>query len=251
MGITAAKGFRLPQFKIFWRFLGRCEGGPPIKRNFRRDPNIPTSTAEEFTARVAKIVGAGRGGRPIETMQLAIMEVPALTLSGRASSLAMRDMLVRWELLYDLNKWLARVSGGSSRDMGELLNDIRAGVLTPLDGLKVENRLGIVWCTLATQIDRAMSKADTIGRICDKMGLRHVCWGTVIEFRYPVSSVSKLRIPTTLDAFDSPDFRPSKPGESTGFTRDIETGRRGLPELVHEGRLFPDLKAAVSDRGVI
>jgi hypothetical protein len=73
----------------------------------------------------------------------------------------------------------------------------------------------------------------------------------VIEFRYHAGSVSRLRIPTALDAFDSPDFRPSKPGGSTGYTMDIKTRRRGLPELVHEARLFPALKASVSVRGKI
>jgi hypothetical protein len=249
MGIDAAKGFLLPHFKKFWRFLGRSEGGSSIKRNFLRDQNILKSTAEQFTARVAKIVGEGRGGRPSETLRLAIMEDPPLTLCGRTSSLAPGDMLVRWELLYDINKRLSGVSGGSSRDLKSLEDDIQAGIFTLLDGLKLGNGLGIVWCTLAPEIDKAMSKGDTIGRVCDRMGLSHICWGTVIEFRYPVSSLSKLRIPTTLDAFDSPDFRPSGRRGATGHTMDIQTGGRGLPEMVHEGRLLLDLKSTVSFRG--
>jgi hypothetical protein len=249
MGITAAKGFRHPDFKICWRSLGRFEGGPSIKRNFQHDQNIPTSVAEQFTARVARLVGEGRGGRPIEAMELAIMEDPQLTLSGGTSSLATAEVLVRWELLYDLHKRLARISGGSFRDLGALGNDLKAGVFTLLEKLKLENRLHIVWCTVGTEMDKFLSKGDTLGRICDRMGLRHFAWGEVIEFRYYVGFVSRLRIPTTLDAFDSPDFRPSKPGDGTGYTKDIKTRRRGLPELVHEACLFPALKASVSVRG--
>ena len=251
MGINAAKGFRLPHFKTCWHFLGRCQDGPSIKRNFLRDQNIPKRTAEQFTARVAKIVGEGRGGRPIETIELAIMEVPPLTLSGRKASLGTLDTLVRWELLYDINKRLAKTSGGSFRDLKALQADLQAGIFVPLDGLKLGSRLGIVWCTLAAEIDKAVSKGDTTGRVCDRMGLRHICWGTVIEFRYPTSSVSRLRIPTTLDAFDSPDFRPSGRRSAIGRTRDIKTGRRGLAEMVHEGRSLADLKASVSVRGQI
>ena len=251
MGIAAANGYRHPDFKICWRSLGHFEGGPSIKRNFQRDQNISKSVAEQFTARVAKLVGEGRGGRPIETMELAIMEDPQLTLSGGTSNFSTGEVLVRWELLYDLHKRLARISGGSFRDMGALGNDLKAGLFTLLEKLKLENRLGIVWCTVGTEMDKFLSKGDTLGRICERMGLRHFGWGEVVEFRYHAGSVSKLRIPTTLDAFDSPDFRPSKLGGSAGYARDIKTKRRGLPELVHEARLFPDLGASASVRGNI
>ena len=187
----------------------------------------------------------------METMKLAIRQAPPLTLSGRTARFAMGEILVRWELLYDVHKRLAKASGGSFRDFRALRDDLLAGAFTLLDGLELGNQLGIVWCTLATQIDKAVSKGDTIGRICDKTGLRHNCWGTVIEFRYPVSSLSKLRIPTTLDAFDSPDFRPSRRRDGTGHARDIKTGRRGLPEMVHEGRFWLDLKGIASLRGEI
>jgi hypothetical protein len=158
---------------------------------------------------------------------------------------------VRWELLYDLNKQLAKRSGGGSGDMKALRDDLQAGVFTLLDGLGLGNKLNIVWCTLATHIDNSLAKGEALGRICDKMGLRHVCWGTVIEFRYVVGSLAKLRIPTTLDAFSCPDFRPSDLGAITGYAKDIRSGRRGLPELIHEARLLSSLKASVSVRGEI
>jgi hypothetical protein len=251
VGITSAKGFRHPDFKVCWRSLSSFDGGQSIRRNFRRDDNIPTPIAEQFTSRVARLVGEGRGGTPIETMGLAIMENPQLTLSGPMSSLATGDVLVRWELDYYLNKRLARISGGSSRDLGALRKDLRAGIFTVLDKVKLENQWGIVWCTLGTAIDKWLSKGDTLERIRDRMGLRHFAWGEVIEFRYEVSSVSTLRRPTTLDAFDSPDFRPSRLGDRTGYTKDIKTRRRGLPELVHEGCLCSSVRATVSVRGKI
>ena len=249
--ITTAKGFCLPHFKIFWRFLGRAEGGRAIKRNFRRDQNISTTAAEEFTARIATEVRDGRGGRPIETMEVAITAAPALTLSGRTPKLPPAEVLVRWELLYDLNKRLATLSGGGSSDMDKLKDDLQSGVFTVLDGLRLGNRLDIVWCTLATEIDKSLAKREELGRICDKMGLRHICWGTVIEFRYPVGSPAKLRIPTTLDAFSSPDFRPADSRSTTGYAKDIRTGRKGLPEVIHEDRLLSSLYPSVNVRGEI
>src|ERR1700722_1132065 len=111
MGIDTAKGFRLPDFETFWYFLD-----PSIRQNFSEDQNIPEAIAEEFTVRVAQLVSEGRGGEPIATMRIAIMDAPQLTLAGRPAGLGSSDILVRLELSSSVNKRLTGKSGGSFKD---------------------------------------------------------------------------------------------------------------------------------------
>ena len=116
---------------------------------------------------------------------------------------------------------------------------INEGLLSKDDFVdEIGNKLGFTWATFADELAEQIENSTSADEIRDQLGLDFSIYAKdeyLIRFVFKTGFLSDYpSLPTVVEAGDSVPFKPSLMGSETGYAIDLKTGKRTLPEVVHE-----------------